>query len=108
QRMVRPLCVMSHAPNSAPLRLCSEERKREKRNRRWTQMNADKDSGICVHRRESAVRESVHDVCSGLTTQAQRPGARDATMATATPPPGSLQRMVRPRCHDDDETHKYK
>ena len=32
-----------------------------------------------------------------LTTQAQRPGARDATMATATLPPGSLQRMVRPR-----------
>jgi hypothetical protein len=32
-----------------------------------------------------------------LTTQAQRPGARDATIATATPPPGSLQRMVR--CH---------
>ena len=31
-----------------------------------------------------------------LTTQAQRPGARDATIATATLPPGSLQRMVRP------------
>jgi hypothetical protein len=31
-----------------------------------------------------------------LTTQAQRPGAREATMATATRPPGSLQRMVRP------------
>jgi len=30
-----------------------------------------------------------------LTTQAQRPGARDATLATATFPPGSLQRMVR-------------
>src|SRR4051794_32298662 len=30
-----------------------------------------------------------------LTTQAQRPGAREATIATATPPPGSLQRMVR-------------
>ena len=36
--------------------------------------------------------------CS-LTTQAQRPGARDARIATATLPPGSLQRMVRPRCH---------
>jgi len=33
-----------------------------------------------------------------LTTQAQRPGARDATMATTTLPPGSLQRMVRPLC----------
>src|SRR5205823_590200 len=31
---------------------------------------------------------------SGLTTQAQRPGARDATIATATLMPGSLQRMV--------------
>ena len=37
---------------------------------------------------------------SGLTTQAQRPGARDATIATATPPPGSLQRMVRHPTHD--------
>jgi len=33
---------------------------------------------------------------SGLTTQAQRPGPRDATIATAMLPPGSLQRMVRP------------
>jgi len=32
---------------------------------------------------------------SGLTTQAQRPGPRDATIATATLMPGSLQRMVR-------------
>jgi hypothetical protein len=30
-----------------------------------------------------------------LTTKAQRPGAREATIATATLPPGSLQRMVR-------------
>jgi hypothetical protein len=29
-----------------------------------------------------------------LTTQAQRPGAREAMIATTTPPPGSLQRMV--------------
>jgi hypothetical protein len=29
-----------------------------------------------------------------LTTQAQRPGARDATMATATLPPRSLQLRV--------------
>lgn len=34
-----------------------------------------------------------------LTTQAQRPGTRDATIATATPMPGSLQRMVRRRLH---------
>ena len=33
----------------------------------------------------------------GLTTQAQRPGARDAWIATATLSLGSLQRMVRPR-----------
>src|SRR3954462_6152975 len=39
------------------------------------------------------------DDFSGLTTQPQRPGARDATMATATLPPGSLQRRVRPRYH---------
>jgi len=32
-----------------------------------------------------------------LTPQAQRPGARDAAIATTTPPPGSLQRMVRPQ-----------
>src|SRR5436190_5053784 len=33
----------------------------------------------------------------GLTTQAQRPGARDAWIANPDAPPGSLQRMVRPR-----------
>jgi len=32
-----------------------------------------------------------------LTTQAQRPGARDATIATVTRPPGSLQRLVGAR-----------
>ena len=32
---------------------------------------------------------------SRLTTQAQRPGPRDATIATVTRWPGSLQRMVR-------------
>ena len=37
-----------------------------------------------------------HRARSGLTTQAQRPGAWDARIATATPSPGSLQRMVRP------------
>jgi hypothetical protein len=37
----------------------------------------------------------------GLTTQAQRLGAREATMATATLPPGSLQRMVRPRSREN-------
>ena len=31
-----------------------------------------------------------------LTTQAQRPGARDATIANRDAMPGSLQRMVRP------------
>jgi hypothetical protein len=45
----------------------------------------------CVH---STLNSLGH-----LTTQAQRPGARDATIATATLPPGSLQRMVRPRRH---------
>ena len=34
-------------------------------------------------------------VSSRVRTQAQRPGARDATLATATLPPGSPQRMVR-------------
>src|ERR1043166_1213927 len=45
---------------------------------------------------------------SGLTTQAQRPGARDATIATATPPPGSLQRMVRHHSSiaEDELCHK--
>src|SRR5207245_7601586 len=33
----------------------------------------------------------------GLTTQAQRPGARDARIATTALSPDSLQRMVRPR-----------
>src|ERR1043166_2980083 len=45
-------------------------------------------------RRESTwcLRLFSHLLCR--TTQAQRPGARDATFATATLPPGSLQRMV--------------
>ncbi len=33
---------------------------------------------------------------SGLTTQAQRPGAREAWIATATLSPGSLQRIDTP------------
>src|SRR5437660_9023942 len=34
-----------------------------------------------------------------LTTQAQRPGARDATIATATLTPGWMQRMVMRLTH---------
>ena len=34
---------------------------------------------------------------TGSTTQAQRPGARDAWIATTALRPGSLERMVRPR-----------
>ena len=34
---------------------------------------------------------------SALTTQAQRPGPRDATIANRDAMPGSLQRMVRPQ-----------
>jgi hypothetical protein len=37
----------------------------------------------------------VHGVWSGLTTQAQRPGPREAWIATVMRWPGSLQRMVR-------------
>ena len=47
----------------------------------------------------SLVGSHVEGVRCRLTTQAQRPGARDARIATTTLPPGSLQRMVRPRCH---------
>src|SRR5262245_2203383 len=35
--------------------------------------------------------------------QAQRPGAREAAIATATPPPGSLQRMVRRLGHNTNQ-----
>lgn len=42
-------------------------------------------------------RLSVQALSSHVTTQAQRSGAGDATTATATLAPGSLQRMVR--CH---------
>jgi hypothetical protein len=55
------------------------------------------------HDRTDKNVEKVHGACSGLTIQAQRPGAREATMATATRPPGSLQRMVRPTHPDDQE-----
>src|SRR5690348_13967707 len=36
--------------------------------------------------------QEAHTLSKSLTTQAQRPGARDATTVTATFPPGSLQR----------------
>ena len=50
---------------------------------------------------------SHKEMRSGLTTQAQRPGAWDATIATATPPPGSLQRLVRPQDRDlENKPHK--
>src|SRR3982750_260371 len=39
-------------------------------------------------------------VGSRPTTQTQRPGPRDASIGTVVRWPGSLQRMVRPRCHD--------
>src|SRR4029453_9365830 len=39
-------------------------------------------------------REHTERGRCGLTTQAQRPGARDAGIATTTRPPGSLQRIV--------------
>ena len=38
------------------------------------------------------------DFMSQLTTQAQRPGPRDAWIATGARWPGSLERMVRPLC----------
>src|SRR5438034_1195364 len=38
-------------------------------------------------------------MCCQLTTQAQRPGPRNAPIATWTRWPGSLQRMVRPHRH---------
>jgi hypothetical protein len=48
------------------------------------------------HEEKNATKR--HDVFEvSRTTQAQRPGTRDATMATTTFPPGSLQRMVRRR-----------
>ena len=42
---------------------------------------------------------------SQLTTQAQRPGPWDATHATATLSPGSLQRMVRPHVKHGECLH---
>jgi hypothetical protein len=45
---------------------------------------------------------------SGLTTQAQRPGTRDATIANHGVMPGSLQRMVRRHglsCHKTEISH---
>ena len=42
------------------------------------------------------VRSEIARV-SRLTTQAQRPGLRDATIANHGVMPGSLQRMVRPQ-----------
>src|ERR687890_19664 len=59
-------------------------------------------------KRTAAMKRSVKVLMaceSRLTTQAQRPGPRDATIATGMRWPGSLQRMVRPRCrHALNET----
>jgi hypothetical protein len=51
-----------------------------------------------LKRYPAACRAESSWLSCGLTTQAQRPGAREATIATATLPRGSLQRMVRPSC----------
>jgi hypothetical protein len=37
---------------------------------------------------------NILDIASCPTTHAQRPGVRDATIATMTPPPDSVQRMI--------------
>ena len=49
-------------------------------------------NGRCNLLNNLLVRRGGH---SRLTTQAQRPGARDAWIATGARWPGSLQRMVR-------------
>src|SRR5436305_1429523 len=49
----------------------------------------------CIVNENHVMCRISHAWSSGLTTQAQRPGARDAMIATTTRPPGSLQRMVR-------------
>ena len=89
------------------------------RDSRKVTTDAEPDCCCCKHAAQNKTKRPNHGVHryfgfavhvrrapSGLTTQAQRPGARDATMATATLPPGSLQRMVRRLCShvvsDDD------
>jgi hypothetical protein len=58
---------------------------------------ASKDEQREQHNTPKDFRDDLlHDVYR-LTTQAQRPGARDATIANRDAMPGSLQRMVR--CH---------
>jgi hypothetical protein len=44
---------------------------------------------------EARLNRVVHHGLINLTTQAQRPGPRDAWIATGAHRPGSLQRMVR-------------
>ena len=54
-------------------------------------------TGTCLKRVSAScltMVESATDVRLRRTTQAQRPDARDATIATAMRPPGSLQRFV--------------
>src|SRR5438309_1800741 len=54
------------------------------------------DARSAMSRSGETMSNEVRIVC--LTTQAQRPGPRDAWIATWTRWPGSLQRMVRPSC----------
>ena len=60
------------------------------RRRKREQIRADENKNQCYEMFGFHVRCECR-----LTTQAQRPGAREATIATTTLPPGSLQRMVR-------------
>jgi hypothetical protein len=56
---------------------------------------------IGLERSNGCLEGFIHGWCEQrLTTQAQRPGPRDAAIATVMRWPGSLQRMVRPlACH---------
>src|ERR1051325_4796707 len=58
--------------------------------REWTH-----DGKAKKHCADQSTCGSFHARERRLTTQAQRPGAREAMIATATLPPGSLQRLVR-------------
>ena len=104
QRMVRP-CRCHHQNHSQNHPLAHHPNQGSASSRRARPGKAVNSSN-CPHRPNPKLNrprlQQLNNLANfstrrhGLTTQAQRPGARDATIATAMLPPGSLQRMVRP------------
>ena len=85
--------IKSHCrPDATPHQFASEAAQPQRSNCRNRPHPENRITEISRRKRTQS------ELPSGLTTQAQRPGPRGRSIATWTRWPGSLQRMVRPRC----------